>query len=1474
MNSKSNRRPSRPELLAELERLRAQLAETKDRLHAIPAEEQARDKGQTPVQKRMEAESRGTYLASFPRRNPNPVLEMDLNGEIRYMNPAAMRLFPDLGAQGLRHPWLKGWAAVRTQFRKGQADTAVRDLTVGDRTYQQAFYCSAENRFVRIYGFDITDRKRAEQALQQAHERLQTQAEELRAANEELQAQQEELQSQAQELRETEQALRRLNEELERRVAARTAELSHTNEALRQAGAYHRSLLEASLDPLVTIGPDGKITDVNAATEAVTGCTRKKLIGTDFSNYFTDPAQARAGYRQVFQEGFVRDYPLEIRHTTGRVTPVLYNATVYRDAAGAIAGVFAAARDVTQLRRAEQTVQAERQRLRDVLETLPAYLVLLTPDYHVSFANRFFRERFGESHGQRCFEHLFGRTEPCATCETYTVLKTGKPHHREWTGPDGRNYDVHDFPFTDVDGSPLIMEMGIDITARKRAEEALKKVNETLEQRVAERTQALRQANEQLQKQTEELCAQEQALRDRENELQLVMDTVPALMAYIDSQFRYRWVNQGYERWFGLPAREVEGRHVRDVLGPAAWQIIRPHLERTLAGEVVTYEERMPYRLGESHWVYVTCAPDRDQAGHVQGFIAHVTDIGQRRQAEEAVRRSGQRFRLLSETAGRLLAAENPQDVINDLCRQVMEHLDCQAFFNFLVDEKAGRLRLNACAGISQKEARRIEWLDLGRPICGCVARDGRRIVAEEIPTTRDPRIDFVASCGLRAHACHPLTAEGKVLGTLSFGTRTRTHFSEDDLSLMKTVADQVAVALERMRAKHALAESEQRLRLALAGGGMGRWEWDLQSDSWSCCARSNELLGLETTGETTAEVFFRSIYPQDREALEKHLTSARAEAGDFRAEFRVVHNRAEARGEILWLAAHSKVIRDAQGRGVRMIGVLYDITPRKQMEEQLRGLNDRLEEEVQAQTEELRDAVDRLQDEVVRRVLAEGKLRKRSQMLEAFFQHTITPLAFLDKYFNFVRVNAAYARAAGRDPEYFAGQNYFALYPQAENRALFEQVVRTKLPHYAHAEPLDYLAPQKQGATYWNWRLTPLLDDQGQVQFLVLNLEDVTDRQRAFQELEQRARQLQKLTLELSEAEDRERKRLAEILHDDLQQQLAAAKFHLGLLSSRVRNEPALHEIAGQLNQMMKDAIEKSRSLSHELSPAVLYQSDLGETFEWLARQVQTKHGLTVHVEVRGRVDSPSEALKAFLYKAAQELLFNVVKHARTKEIRLRLQRTRGQLWLTIGDRGQGFDPQTLGRTSGFGLLSIRERVGLLGGRMKIRSAEGRGSTFLIAVPDAAVPAAPILPESSDEQTGAAGAGRKKSVKRAGGRSLRVLLVDDHEVMREGLAALLSEQQDIEIVGQAGTGREAVDLAYELRPDVIIMDAAMPVMAGDEATRQIKRHLPDIRVVALSMFDEAQMADRMRRAGAEIYLLKTGPSEELLAAIRGVPKQ
>lgn len=141
-------------------------------------------------------------------------------------------------------------------------------------------------------------------------------------------------------------------------VVAEITKYKKLEDDLRKSySVYNRSLIEASLDPLVTIDAGGKITDVNAAAELATGYSRDELIGTDFSDYFTDPENARAGYRQVFKNGFVRDYALDIRHKDGHTTPVLYNASIYKDQADNVIGIFAAARDITERKCVQDKLQ-------------------------------------------------------------------------------------------------------------------------------------------------------------------------------------------------------------------------------------------------------------------------------------------------------------------------------------------------------------------------------------------------------------------------------------------------------------------------------------------------------------------------------------------------------------------------------------------------------------------------------------------------------------------------------------------------------------------------------------------------------------------------------------------------------------------------------------------------------------------------------------------------------------------------------------------------------------------------------------------------------------------------------------------------------------------------------------------------------------------------------------------------------------
>ena len=174
-------------------------------------------------------------------------------------------------------------------------------------------------------------------------------------------------------------------------------------------------------------------------------------------------------------------------------------------------------------------------------------------------------------------------------------------------------------------------------------------------------------------------------------------------------------------------------------------------------------------------------------------------DVTQLKRAEQAVRRTVERLELLAEVSSQLLASDRPQEIVDSLCRRVMDHLDCQVFFNYLVDQQQNKLRLNSSEGVSPETAREIEWLEYGSDVCGCTACDPSGIAAKHIQATVQPRAELVRKLGIRAYACRPLLNQGRVIGTLSFGSMKREAFSEEDLGLIGAVADQVAIAMQRI---------------------------------------------------------------------------------------------------------------------------------------------------------------------------------------------------------------------------------------------------------------------------------------------------------------------------------------------------------------------------------------------------------------------------------------------------------------------------------------------------------------------------------------------------------------------------------------------------------------------------------------------------------------------------------------------------
>ena len=384
-----------------------------------------------------------------------------------------------------------------------------------------------------------------------------------------------------------------------------------------------------------------------------------------------------------------------------------------------------------------------------------------------------------------------------------------------------------------------------------------------------------------------------------------------------------RWEPQSiFSRWIEKTEQAVsQGFDGLRVTGDTNW------LEKEKWSVLAGYESSVDDTIGNRHFLSLCtyplekCTlPEILEVVRNHQFAIIKNEIGWEliESAGQKQKRAERRLDLLAKTASQLLESSSPQTVVDSLCRKVLEFLDCQIYFNYLVDDTQRSLYLNAYEGIPEVEARKISRMDFGINPLDCAPRDAKSFVCEDIQHTNDPRASLVRAYGMQAYAYHPLVSRGRILGTLSFATRSRSRFANDELSLIKAVADQAAIAIERART---------------------------QKD-------------LETANEV-------------------------------------------------------------------------------------------LEQRVAERTSEL-------MAEASARQKSQEAVKEQARFLESFFRYSIGPLAFLDKKFNFIRVNQAYAKIWQREPEEFTDRNHFDLYPNAENQAVFEEVVRRKTPYVATAKPFS----------------------------------------------------------------------------------------------------------------------------------------------------------------------------------------------------------------------------------------------------------------------------------------------------------------------------------------------------------------------------------------------------------------------------------
>ena len=525
------------------------------------------------------------------------------------------------------------------------------------------------------------------------------------------------------------------------------------------------SFPEMNPQPVMEVNSDGRITYYNQAALKALGpkgqaADLKKFLPDDFQEIL---AQAKQDSKKSFQREVV---------VNGSVFLETYSC------AKESKSVRLYAVDITERQRAAAALGRAKEEWERTFDVVPDLIIILDQEHRIVRCNRAMAEALGleprKLVGRTCYEAVHGLREPPDFCPHSKLLQDGQPHTTEVLEL-GREFLVTVSPFLFAEGRAVgSVHVARDITDHKQADAAL---------------------------------------RESEERLRTMADAIPQLAWTASSDGYISWYNQRWYDYTGTTPADMEGWGWQSVHDP---KMLPEVLEqwRTSLATGRPFDMVFPLRGADGRFreFLTRVMPMRDSDGRIIQWFGTNTDITERQQAEEALRRSYHRLDLLAETASQLLGSVSPQKVVDAICLKVMEFLHCDAFFNFLQDEKAGRLYLNAYAGIPEEEARRIQWLDYGAAVCGCAAQDGCRIVTEDILHTHDPRTDLVKSYGIQAYACHPLMVEGRVLGTLSFGTRSRSHFTLEELTLMSAVADQVAIAMDRQLAEAALRRLNEEL--------------------------------------------------------------------------------------------------------------------------------------------------------------------------------------------------------------------------------------------------------------------------------------------------------------------------------------------------------------------------------------------------------------------------------------------------------------------------------------------------------------------------------------------------------------------------------------------------------------------------------------------------------------------------------------
>jgi len=345
--------------------------------------------------------------------------------------------------------------------------------------------------------------------------------------------------------------------------------------------------------------------------------------------------------------------------------------------------------------------------------------------------------------------------------------------------------------------------------------------------------------------------------------------------------------------------------------------------------------------------------------------IGVILDITDQKTTEAELNRRNEGLRLLSQTTADLLTATDSRQMVHDLFNKVSSFLGADIFFNYMLDDPDSPtpLHLDAFGGLDENSLRKFSRLAMRQAICGTSAQTRQPIYEPDVQHSTNPMARLVQLLGVRAYACNPLMVGDRLLGTLSFASRSKDHFTPDDLEFIKTISHYAAMTIERLRIEQATRENEERLRLANEAGQIGTFDNDIRKNRVAYSPELCAILGVPVGHVDTIENVYQNIHPDD---LERVIATMKSIENPATNNVAIIENRIiRPNGEVRWVSWSGHIIFEETPQGripVRVVGACMDITERKQAEEAMKKFNEELEKRVKERTAELEQAIAELQ--------------------------------------------------------------------------------------------------------------------------------------------------------------------------------------------------------------------------------------------------------------------------------------------------------------------------------------------------------------------------------------------------------------------------------------------------------------------------------------------------------------------------------